>query len=31
VTGQRAVPAHAERLGFEFRFRQLEAALTDLL
>jgi uncharacterized protein (TIGR01777 family) len=31
VTGQRAVPAHAERLGFDFRFRQLEAALTDLL
>ncbi len=31
VTGQRVLPAHAERLGFEFRFRQLEAALTDLL
>jgi uncharacterized protein (TIGR01777 family) len=31
VTGQRAIPAHAERLGFEFRFRQLERALVDLL
>lgn len=31
VTGQRALPVHAERLGFEFRFRQLEPALVDLL
>lgn len=31
VTGQRVLPAHAERLGFEFRFRQLEPALVDLL
>ncbi|MFN2446888.1 MAG: TIGR01777 family oxidoreductase [Vicinamibacterales bacterium] len=31
VTGQRALPVHAERLGFEFRFRQLEPALRDLL
>ena len=31
VTGQRVLPAHAERLGFEFRFRQLETALLDLL
>ncbi|MCA1605865.1 MAG: DUF1731 domain-containing protein, partial [Acidobacteria bacterium] len=31
VTGQRALPVHAGRLGFEFRFRQLEAALRDLL
>jgi uncharacterized protein (TIGR01777 family) len=31
VTGQRVLPVHAERLGFEFRFRQLESALADLL
>jgi uncharacterized protein (TIGR01777 family) len=31
VTGQRVLPAHAERLGFEFRFRQLGPALDDLL
>ena len=31
VTGQRAVPARAEALGFQFRFRELEPALRDLL
>jgi uncharacterized protein (TIGR01777 family) len=31
ITGQRVLPAHAERLGFEFKFRQLEPALIDLL
>ncbi|MGE0041476.1 MAG: TIGR01777 family oxidoreductase [Vicinamibacterales bacterium] len=31
VTGQRAVPDHAESLGFEFRFRDVEGALGDLL
>ena len=31
LTGQRALPTHADRLGFPFRFRQLEPALRDLL
>ena len=31
LTGQRVFPARAERLGFEFRFRELEPALRDLL
>ncbi len=31
VQGQRVLPAHAERLGFQFAFRQLEPALRDLL
>lgn len=31
LTGQRVLPTHAERLGYEFRFRQLEPALNDLL
>jgi hypothetical protein len=31
LTGQRALPAHAESLGFQFKFRQLESALRDLL
>lgn len=31
VTGQRALPMHAERLGFDFRFRQIQTALNDLL
>lgn len=31
VTGQRAVPARAEALGFRFRFPALEDALDDLL
>jgi hypothetical protein len=31
LTGQRAVPARAEQGGFQFRFRELEPALHDLL
>ncbi|MGQ0733116.1 MAG: TIGR01777 family oxidoreductase [Acidobacteriota bacterium] len=31
LTGQRAVPARAESMGFTFRFRSLEPALRDLL
>jgi uncharacterized protein (TIGR01777 family) len=31
ITGQRVLPAHAERMGFQFRFRELEPALRDLL
>ncbi|MEW6323656.1 MAG: TIGR01777 family oxidoreductase [Acidobacteriota bacterium] len=31
LTGQRAVPEHAERLGFTFRFTELDPALRDLL
>lgn len=31
LTGQRAIPARAEEMGFEFRFRELEPALRDLL
>lgn len=31
LTGQRAVPARAEEAGFQFRFRELEPALRDLL
>jgi uncharacterized protein len=31
LTGQRAVPRRAEQLGFTFRFRDIDAALTDLL
>jgi uncharacterized protein (TIGR01777 family) len=30
LTGQRVLPAHAEQLGFSFRFRNLEPALRDL-
>jgi uncharacterized protein len=30
LTGQRAIPAHAQRLGFRFRFPTIEAALRDL-
>ena len=31
LTGQRAVPAHAEEMGFRFSYRTLEPALTNLL
>lgn len=31
LTGQRALPVRAERMGFQFRFRELEPALRDLL
>lgn len=31
LTGQRAVPARAEQLGFTFRFRDIDAALRNLL
>jgi NAD dependent epimerase/dehydratase family enzyme len=31
LTGQRAVPARAEEMGYQFRFRTLGAALKDLL
>jgi hypothetical protein len=31
LAGQRALPARAERMGFQFRFRELEPALRDLL
>jgi len=31
LTGQRVIPAHAEQLGFSFRFRNLEPALRDCL
>ncbi len=31
TTGQRAVPARAEELGFKFAFRELEPALQDIL
>jgi uncharacterized protein (TIGR01777 family) len=30
LTGQRVLPAHAESLGFQFKFRELEPALRDL-
>ena len=30
LTGQRALPARAESLGFKFKFRELEPALKDL-
>jgi len=30
LTGQRVLPAHAEQLGFSFRFQNLEPALRDL-
>ena len=30
LTGQRVLPEHAESLGFQFRFRELEPALRDL-
>ena len=30
LTGQRVLPARAEELGFQFRFRELEPALHDL-
>jgi uncharacterized protein (TIGR01777 family) len=30
LTGQRALPAHAEKLGFQFKFRDLQPALRDL-
>jgi uncharacterized protein len=31
LTGARVLPAHAERAGFTFRYRELEPALADLL
>ena len=31
LTGQRAIPARAEQMGFGFRFPEIEAALRDLL
>lgn len=31
LTGQRVVPAKAERMGFRFQFRELEQALRDVL
>jgi uncharacterized protein (TIGR01777 family) len=31
LTGQRVLPEHAERLGFQFRFRELGLALQNLL
>lgn len=31
LTGQRAIPARAEAMGFQFRFREIEPALLDLL
>lgn len=31
LTGQRAIPARAAEMGFQFRFRELDAALRDLL
>jgi uncharacterized protein len=31
LTGQRAIPARAQQLGFTFRFPEIEAALRDLL
>ena len=31
LTGQRAIPARAEEMGFRFQFRELEPALRDLL
>jgi NAD dependent epimerase/dehydratase family enzyme len=31
ITGQRAVPARAEQLGFKFTFQTLEPALQDIL
>lgn len=31
LAGQRAVPAHAEQLGFRFRFGEIAPALADLL
>lgn len=29
TTGQRAIPAHLERLGYQFRYAELESALSD--
>lgn len=31
LTGQRAIPARAEEMGFQFRFREIEPALRDLI
>lgn len=31
LNGQRAVPAHAEKMGFKFQFNRIEEALKDLL
>lgn len=31
LTGQRAIPARAQQMGFQFKFRELEPALRDLL
>jgi NAD dependent epimerase/dehydratase family enzyme len=31
VYGQRAIPAKAQALGYQFRFPELEPALRDLL
>jgi len=31
LSGQRAIPAKAETLGFKFTYPQLESALSDLL
>ena len=31
LTGQRAIPARAEAMGFRFAFREVEEALRDLL
>ncbi|MGL5585126.1 MAG: DUF1731 domain-containing protein [Plesiomonas sp.] len=31
LSGQKAVPAKLEKAGFEFKFTDLQAALTDLL
>jgi uncharacterized protein (TIGR01777 family) len=31
LTGQRAVPARAQEVGFQFKFRELEPALRDLI
>jgi len=30
LTGQRVVPAHAERLGFSFRYRTIDDALAAI-
>ncbi len=31
TTGQRAIPAKLQRLGYEFRYGELEPALRDVL
>ncbi len=31
LTGQRAIPARAEEMGFKFRFRDIESAFRDLI